>query len=350
MSATPFRVAVAGAGFWTRFQLAAWRELPGVELVGITNRTRPRAEQLAAEFAIPEVFDSVEELLDQLRPDALDIVTAVETHRENVEIAAARGIAAICQKPLAPSLDDARSMVATAREAATALLVHENFRWQSTIRALKAVLAEGAIGVPFRAHLNFDSAFPVFENQPFLRELEQFILTDVGTHILDVARFLFGEADRVYCTTSQVTDGIAGEDVATVVLSQGAMTTVCSMSFASRLERQPFPQTLALVEGSRGSVEVAEDYWLRITSDLGTLARRVPPPRYPWADPAYEVVHASIVQCNAHMLAVLRDGVPAETSGEDNLRTLELVFGAYDSAGAKNAVNIDSPTARDHAH
>jgi D-apiose dehydrogenase len=236
-------------------------------------------------------------------------------------------------------------MVAAARAAGTALLVHENFRWQSTIRALKDVLAEGTIGVPFRAHLGFNSAFPVFENQPFLRELEQFILTDVGTHILDVARFLFGEADSLYCRTSQVSEGIAGEDVATVMLSQGPTTTICSLSFASRLERQPFPQTLALVEGSRGTVEVAEDYWLRVTSDEGTVSRRVPPPRFPWADPAYAVVHASIVPCNAHMLGVLRDGERAETTGEDNLRTLGLVFGAYDSAGSGKAIGVDDSTA-----
>ena len=343
MRAPPFRVAVAGAGFWTRFQLAAWRELPGVELVGITNRTRSRAEQLAAEFGIPEVFDSVEELLDQLRP------TRSTSSRPSRRIARTSS-----SPPPAISPPYARSHLPRTwttlgrwwrtREAGTALLVHENFRWQSTIRALKAVLAEGAIGVPFRARLNFESAFPVFENQPFLRELEQFILTDVRPYS-DVARFLFGEADRVYCTTSRVNEGIAGEDVATVVLSQEAMTTLCSMSFASRLERQPFPQTLALVEGSRGSVEVAEDYWLRITADGRTLARRVPPPRYPWADPAYEVVHASIVPCNAHMLAVLRDGEPAETSGEDNLRTLELVFSAYDSAESRSAVSIDPPAA-----
>jgi predicted dehydrogenase len=337
----PLRIAVSGAGFWTRFQLAAWRELDGVEIVAISNRMRERAERLAEEFRIPLVAETVEEMLIETRPDALDIVTAVEMHRPNVELAIAHGVPAICQKPLASNLEDARAMVMSARDAGVPLAVHENFRWQTTMRALKAELESGAIGTPFRARISFCSAFPVFENQPFLRELEQFILTDVGSHILDLARFLFGEATSIFCRTAQVNDGIAGEDVATAVLHQGPTTTICEMSFASHLERQPFPQTLALVEGSRGSIEVAEDYWIRTTVDGSTSARRVPPPLYPWADPAYAVVHASIVPCNAHLLSALRDGAPAETSGEDNLRTLELVFAAYESAAGEAVIATD---------
>jgi predicted dehydrogenase len=339
----PFRIAVAGAGFWTRFQVAAWLELDGVEIVGIANRTRARAEELASDFDIPYIGDSVDAMLDDLKPDVLDIVTAVEMHRPNVESAIRRGIAAICQKPLAATLDDARAMVKAADAAGIPLLVHENFRWQTTIRALKRELESGDIGTPFRAQLNFCSAFPVFDNQPFLRDLEQFILSDVGTHILDVARFLFGEPSSIYCRTSQVNEGISGEDVATVVLQQGSTTTICAMSFASHLERQPFPQTLALVEGVHGSVEVAEDYWLRTTSNGRTVSRRVPPPRYAWADPSYEVVHASIVPCNAHLLAALRDGQNAETTGADNLRTLELVFRAYEAASSGAALRLAPP-------
>jgi D-apiose dehydrogenase len=336
----PLRIGVVGAGFWTRFQLAAWRELEGVELVGITNRTRGRAEELAAEFGIGAVYDSAEELLAEASPDALDIVTAVETHRELVELAIAHGTAAICQKPLAPTLEDAEHMVAAAAAAGVPLLVHENFRWQAPIRALKAQLDAGAIGRPFRARIDFCSAFPVFENQPFLAELERFILTDVGTHILDVARFLFGEASSVYCQIDRVNPGIAGEDVATVVLRHAETTSICSLSFASRLELPSFPQTLVRIEGERGSLELADDYWVRTTLEGGTWSQRVAPHRYSWADPAYDLVHASIVPCNAHLLAVLRDGVEPETSGADNLRTLELVFGAYDSAASNAAVPV----------
>ena len=83
----------------------------------------------------------------------------------------------------------------------TRLMVHENWRWQTPIRALKAVLDGGSVGRVFRARLTMVSGFDLFANQPFLAELEQFVLTDVGSHVLDVARFLFGEAEAVHCRT-----------------------------------------------------------------------------------------------------------------------------------------------------
>lgn len=86
------------------------------------------------------------------------------------------------------------------------------------------------------------------------------------------------------------------------------------------------------IEGELGSVELASDYWVRITDKGGTRAVQYPPIRYAWADPAYDLVHASIVACNQDLFAALSGKSQAETTGEDNLRTARLVFGAYRSA------------------
>ncbi|RPJ63113.1 MAG: gfo/Idh/MocA family oxidoreductase, partial [Acidobacteria bacterium] len=193
---------------------------------------------------------------------------------------------------------------------------------------------EDRIGRPFRARIDMISGFPVFDNQPFLKTLKHFILTDLGSHILDVARFLFGEATSLYCQTRQIHKDIQGEDVATVVMRMGNGTTaVCNMAYAGNfLEHDHFPQTYMFIEGESGSLELGPDYWIRLTTKDGTLSKRVPPPRYSWADPAYDVVHASIVPCNKNLLAALKGEGQGETTGEDNLKTVRLVFGAYDSA------------------
>ena len=60
--------------------------------------------------------------------------------------------------------------------------------------------------------INMISGFPVFANHPFLRTLKHFILTDLGSHTLDLGRFLFGEANSLYCQAKQVHPDIAGED------------------------------------------------------------------------------------------------------------------------------------------
>lgn len=75
-----------------------------------------------------------------------------------------------------------------------------------------------------------------------------------------------------------------------------------------------------------------------MTTAAGTHARRYPPPRYASADPAYDLMHASIVPCNANILGARRGEAPAETTGADNLRTVRLMFAAYESAASGQAV------------
>jgi predicted dehydrogenase len=339
-SSRKLRFGLLGAGFWARFQLPGWYESGRVECVAVYNRTRPKAEWLAERFGIARVHDDAEQLLSAETLDFVDIVTAVETHAPLVRLAAAHGLPVVCQKPLAVSLEEAEGMVRTCREAGVPFYVNENWRWQTPIRALAEVLRSGVIGHPFRARIDMISGFPVFENQPFLKELDEFILTDLGSHTLDTARFLFGEAESLYCTTQRVHTDIRGEDVATVQLRmQSGATVVVEMAYAGNsLERDRFPETAIFVEGSEGSAELQLDHWIRVTTKSGTHIRRVPPPRYPWADPAYDVVHSSIVPCQANILGALLGEGPAESTGEDNLKTVRLVFGCYESARANRVV------------
>lgn len=336
------RFAILGTGFWARYQLAAWQELKGARCVALYNRTVAKAEALAREFNVPAVYGDAAELLRRERPDFVDIITDVGTHRRFVELAAAHRVPAICQKPLAPSLADAQAMLEACRQAGVPLLVHENWRWQTPLRELKKVLDSGVVGPIFRARITYANSFPVFDNQPFLRELEQFILTDIGTHILDTARMLFGEARALFCRTARVHPDIKGEDVATVMLGmESGATVTCEMSYASRVEHDRFPETYVFIEAERGSVELGPDSWIRVTTAAGTHARRCPPPFYPWADPRYALAQVAGVACNANLLGALRGEAPAETTGEDNLKTLRLVFGAYESAARGQAVGWD---------
>ena len=179
----PMRFAIMGTGFWARYQLAGWRELGNVCCVAAYNRTRHKAENLAAEFEIPTIYDNPDAMLQREDLDFVDVITDVDTHSRFVGLAAEHKLPVVCQKPLAPSLAVARAMVDTCRAAGVPLLVNENFRWQTPIRALHHELGSGAIGKVFRARVQFVNSFPVFDNQPFLKQLDQFILTDVGTHI-----------------------------------------------------------------------------------------------------------------------------------------------------------------------
>lgn len=329
------RFALFGTGFWASYQLAGWLETKEVTCVALYNRTKDKALSLAARFGIDpaHVYDDPSALLDSEQLDFVDICTNVETHLPLTQLAAARGLAVVCQKPMAPTLAECEALVQVCADAGVPLYINENWRWQTPIRALKAAVIAGRIGKIFRGTIDYRNSFPVFDNQPFLKELDQFILTDIGSHILDTARFLFGEGRALTCQTYRVHPDIRGEDVATVMLEMGdGVTVVVEMSYASRREHDRFPETYIQVEGDRGFLELTHDYWLRETTASGTMSVRHVPPRYAWADPAYDLVHASIVPAQANIARALKGVEIGETTGADNLNTMRLVFASYDSA------------------
>lgn len=334
------RLAVLGCGFWAKYQIAGWLEHPGVQIAALYNRTSAKAQALGQQFGVKAVYDNAEKMLKEVDVDAVDIITDVDTHPVFVEMAARLGKKIICQKPMAPTICQAKGMVDTCRRHGVDYYIHENYRHQAQIRALAEVLRSGVIGDVFRARMDFITGYPVFRNQPFLGKLKQFILTDIGSHVLDQARFLFGEAKSLHCHTRKVHANIAGEDVASVMMDMGDRTVIANMAYAENyLEHEAFEQTLVFAEGTKGTIQLAADLWLRVTTESGTHVRKIQTPRYAWANPEYAISHASIVRCNGDLLAGLRGEKKPETTGEDNLKTMRLVYGAY--ASARMAKPID---------
>ena len=106
------KFAVLGCGFWSKFQIGAWSELNGVELVAVYNRTLSKAQKIAEYFKVPHLYDNPEELFKNEQLDFVDIITDVDTHALFVEMAMKNGIKhIICQKPMAPDFETAKRMV-----------------------------------------------------------------------------------------------------------------------------------------------------------------------------------------------------------------------------------------------
>jgi predicted dehydrogenase len=334
------KFAAFGAGFWANFQIPGWQELENVECVAVYNRTLQKARNIAEKFGIPHYYDDPEELLaKETELDFIDVLTDVDTHFKFSKMGAEKGLDVVCQKPLAPTFEQAKELVDVCDRNGVKLFVNENFRWQAPLRRLKEVLDSGKIGKPFKARVTFCSAFPVFENQPFLAELEQFILTDIGSHILDICRFLVGEATTLQCKTQRINPKIKGEDVANVFMEmENGVHCYAEMSYASILEKEVFPQTLVLIEGDKGSVKLDPDFILKVTTREGTTAEEVKPVLYPWIDPDYAVIHSSIVDTQRDILNGLMGG-KAETTGADNFKTVQLVWDSYRSASTGETIH-----------
>ena len=337
------KFAVLGCGFWSKFQIGAWSELDGVELVAVYNRTLSKAQKIAEEFNVPRVYDNPQELFKNEELDFVDIITDVDTHALFVEMAVKQGVKnIICQKPMAPDFETAKRMVDLCKQNGVNLFIHENYRWQAPVRRFKQIIDSGVIGKTFKAKVTFLSGFPVFDNQPFLKELDHFILTDMGSHILDVCRFLFGECNELWCSTRAVTGGIKGEDVAVLLMDmKNGIPVYTEMSYASIVEHDTFSTLHILVEGDQGSVFLGPDFEIRTTTRKGTITETVSFPSYKWADPDYIVNHESGIHINRNILQAIKGTEKAENTGADNLETVRLIWAAYHSAASGKKIRIN---------
>ena len=252
--------------------------------------------------------------------------------------AASHGLPVIVQKPLAPSWKDCVAIVETARAAGVPFMVHENTRFLTPLRKAHEVIDSGAIGKPTWARVSFRTGHNIYGKQPYLAEVDHFVILDLGVHMLDVARFLMGEATRLYCQAQSVKPGIRGEDMATILLRHASgATTVVECSYASPIYPDPFPQLALQVEGTAGSLRLSPGYRLSVFTKGEASESDVSPAMLPWSTPPWHGTQESVLRVQQHWVQCLREGREPETSGTDSLKTYGLVFSAYTSAGTGDA-------------
>jgi len=140
-----WRVGLAGCGWISPFQLDGWRLIPGVEIVGVCDLRLERARQLSERYDIPWAGDSATHLLEDCRPDILDIATTPASHKKITLEALSRRVHVLCQKPVAPAVEDAQEMIDAAEKAAVTFYVNEMLRfcpWFRKTRELAVVVID----------------------------------------------------------------------------------------------------------------------------------------------------------------------------------------------------------------
>lgn len=335
------RVGVVGCGFFAQFHLRAWKDLAaeGGELVAVADIDAARAEGTARALGIPRWYADAAAMLAECDLGLVDIATRMDTHRALVALALRHRVPIVVQKPLAPDWDEAVAIVGAAARADLFLAVHENFRFQAPMRAIAGLIAEGAVGAPTWARISFRTDPGVYDSQPYFLTEKRLVILDVGIHMLDLARVLVGEVESLSCETQRRNPEVTAEDTATMLLRHvsGAVSVV-ECTYENRRLPGSGVQTLIEIEGPEGALVLDRDFRLSITSRGEHTCRDVGPQPLAWADARLHVVQESVVATCRHMLAALRDGRPASTSGDDNLRTYALVEAAYHSAAARRAV------------
>ena len=103
------RVVMAGAGFASELHLAGWKRRPECgSRRNLRSGRRQSCHSGAKQFSVASVFGEAGAMLDEIRPDAIDIAAPMHEHVPLCLLAASKGVHILCQKPLAPSLAEAK--------------------------------------------------------------------------------------------------------------------------------------------------------------------------------------------------------------------------------------------------
>jgi len=341
------KVAVIGCGFFATNHILSWKNFKDVDLVGVCDLDEERAKNASHLAKGSPYFTNAELMLKEIQPDVVDIVTTAPSHYHLAKLAASLNISAIIQKPMAPSLKEATKIVDLAETTKTPMMVHENFRFQKPLRDLKNFISNDEIGKHLFCKISFRTSYDVYRQQPYLKEVDQLILMDLGVHVLDVARFLFGEASSICCRAQKTRSDIAGEDMATMMLGfSEERTAIVDCTYGSKQSPDIFPETLISVEGTSGAVVLGPGYQIIKRSGEKVETINAEPIVADWCEKPWHVVQDSVTQTCRHWIDTVPQNLKPETSVDDNLKTLKLVEAAYQSAAKGGSLvtmdNIDT--------
>ncbi len=331
-----------GAGYFSQFHFEAWSRNPAVELAAVCDLNREAGRQVADKYKC-RYYGDFEQMLDTEQPDFVDIITRPDSHLALTESAIGRGVAVICQKPLAPSYEEACRLVQVVGAHNVPFMVHENFRFQPWYRELKRLLDQGVLGerlhsVAIRTRTGDGwQADAYLARQPYFRTMPRFLVFEMGVHFLDTLRYLGGEIETVFAKLRRLNPDIAGEDAATVLLDfkSGAQALWDANRFNEPNCQDPrYTFVDLLMEGSGGSIRLDGDANMTI-QPLGKAERKhlYSPVRKNFAGDCVYATQQHFVDC-------LLDHRDFETDGQSYLRTLAVQEAVYRSAAVGQPVQV----------
>jgi D-apiose dehydrogenase len=336
-----------GAGYFSQFHYDAWRRIEDVEIVAVCDRDLAKAEQAASRVGSAhrsaKSYTDLGIALREHNADFVDLITPPASHLALVAAAAPKVPAIICQKPLAPDIATAETLVAVATKANCRLMVHENFRFQPWHREIRRLIDQGAIGqrlhsITCRTRLG-DGWGPdaYLSRQPYFRTMPRLLVHETGVHLIDTFRYLGGEITAVWADLRRLNDVIAGEDCGLLAfeLEGGARALWDANRYNDSLSPDPrYTFGEFLIEGDQGSIRLDPDGRLTVQS-LGQPER----------EHAYEHVEQvfggdCVYATQRHFIDCLKTGEPFETGGQEYLQNLAIVEATYESARSGRRVPI----------
>lgn len=343
---TTIKLAVVGAGLVGQRHISAIQQVDDVELVAAVepHETNP--------LQVP-VFPNMEEMFAAVEVDGVILSTPTPLHIEGGMKCVSRGCPVLIEKPLATSAQAAVGLTRAARDSGVPILVGHHRRHNPLIQKAAELIKDGAIGDVRAAQVTcwFYKPDDYFEVAPWRKQKGAGPISVNLVHDVDLMRHFLGEVVSVQAQMAPSKRGFENEDLAAAVLrfESGALCTITvsdsvvspwSWELTSR-EYPIYPSTgesCYLIGGSEGALSIPD---MRLWQHEGKTS---------WWEP----IKATSVPLSAsdplinqivHFAEVIRGTAEPLVTGEEGLRTLQVVEAIQMAAQSQKMIVLSDPLA-----
>ncbi len=353
----PLKLAIIGLGAVTRnIHLPAYATLAGKIKITAGCDVDAGARKTAKEkFGVPEVFDDPVKMLDRTAPDIVSICTPPSLHVVQTQMALERGCHVFCEKPVAESLSEAAGLARAADDAGRLVVVNNQFPFMNIHLAAKA-----AIGTPEFGRLLFLQAWQVFHPDEMTEadwrgRLRRRLCFEFGIHVFSLVRYFFD--DEPVSISAQMPNPLSKfhSDALNLITLEFADGRAASI-ILNRLSNAPERYLDMRLDGENASISTSIGGEVRFEAGLhtrqktpflglnfvkggkavlqnGTKSKII-------AKDGLNPFASSTAYHFANFIKAIREGGTPPGTIRDNLKTLALVFAAYDSAEARRTVSL----------
>ena len=230
--------------------------LTGVGVVSaVGSRTQPSADAFASEHAIPRSYDSYEKLVTDADVDVVYVATPHPMHYENATLALEHGKPVLVEKAFTMTSDEARRLVANAREKRLFLMEAMWTRCLPNIIEIRALVARGELGRIISVEADHGQWFESDrEFRLFNPVLGGGAMLDLGVYPVSFASMVLGTPSRVVALTQPAFTGVDGSVAMVFGYENGAQAVLSCTSLA----RTP---TSASISGTDARIEIAGSFY-----------------------------------------------------------------------------------------
>jgi predicted dehydrogenase len=313
-----------------------------IRIVGLVDLDIEMAEALAEEFELGDAKCGTDlaAMLEETRAEMLFDIVVPPARMNVVTTGLEHSCHVLSEKPMAPSLEQAREMIALAEKAGRIHAIVQNRRYIPGIRRLRAFVESGAIGALTGVHCDF---FIGAHFGGFREDMDNVLLLDMAIHTFDAARFVSAKVPQaVYCHETNPAGSWYRDGASAFAIFEmsDAVTFTYRGSWCAEGAKTSW-ESQWRITGSKGTVlwDGADMFDAhRVASDEGFLRDQEELFVPEFLDAHETEGHASVIGA---FLRAVETGEKPETSGEDNIKSLAMVSAAIESARARQRVMIE---------